>query len=57
VRTPILPKSKTTTFAQVQNPKVVFFIKPWDDEVFASFIKILTYEQCAWRPTYLLNVW
>lgn len=37
----ILKKIKTKSFSQVDNPHIVIFIKPWDDEVYTNFIIML----------------
>ena len=43
IKKPILPKISTIPFQKSKNPRAVFFIKPWDDDVLASFIEMLKY--------------
>ena len=37
----VIKKKSTTPFNRVRNPKVVFFIKPYDDEVLSDFITMI----------------
>jgi len=38
MKIPILPTMVTTSLIKEDNPKVLIFIKPWDDEVYARFL-------------------
>ena len=60
IKKPILGKFSTTPFEKIKNPKVVIYIKPWDDEVFASFLTLLKYiqeNQCRAKIDCFVEKW
>jgi NAD kinase len=55
-----LGKISTTPFEKIKNPKVIIFIKPWDDEVFACFLTLLKYiqeNQCRAKIDCFVEKW